>query len=172
MVSYAYKAGLNIFSFKRNRITNKHKAYEWLSRRKTNNILTKNIHTHSFTYNRYTLLTYQVMRNKNHQATICDWTCNLFVDYLKRLVSLIYECIILHNFSFDSVFIFWSHVKYVPVWESEYCQKQHGFLREILFFERCSLTRILKKYLRDSTSTSHEHIGLSTQSWSNKWLFK
>ena len=26
--------GLNIFYFKRNRITNKHKAYEWLSRRR------------------------------------------------------------------------------------------------------------------------------------------
>ena len=49
------------------------------------------------------------MRNKNHQAIY--WTCNLFVDYLKRLVSLINECIILHNFSFESVFIFWSPCK-------------------------------------------------------------
>ena len=33
------------------------------------------------------------------------------VDYLKRLVSLIYKCIMLHNFSLDSVFIFWSPCK-------------------------------------------------------------
>ena len=66
--------GLNIFYFKRKRITNKPKAYEWLSRRKNKqynkNILKTFIRIHSH-YNRYTLLTYQVMRNKNHQATIC-----------------------------------------------------------------------------------------------------
>ena len=47
--------GLNIFYFKRKWIANKHKAYEWLSRKKKKKKKTKkhtkNIHTPSFTFN-------------------------------------------------------------------------------------------------------------------------